>query len=125
MGHDDQGTNETESSSEEYTVHNVGWCSNDPVYVQMLISSKRLSMEVDTGVEVSIISEKTKQEMFPEEKLPPSDVKLKTYSNEPMRLTGTLNLKVQYKDQFKKLVLVVTVGNGPSLFGQNKLNHIN
>ena len=36
-----------------------------------------------------------------------------------------LNGKVQYEDQFKKLVLVVTGGNGPSLLGWNWLNHIN
>ena len=32
-----QETTETESSIEEYTVHNVGRYSNDPVCVQMLI----------------------------------------------------------------------------------------
>ena len=36
--HSDQGTTETESSSEEYTVHNVGRHSNDPVYVQILLN---------------------------------------------------------------------------------------
>ena len=42
-----------------------------------------------------------------------------------MKVTGTLNIKVQYVDQFKKLVLVVTAGNGPSIQGQNWLIHIN
>ena len=42
-----------------------------------------------------------------------------------MKVTGTLNVKVQYKDQFKKVVIMVTAGNGPSLLGQNWLNHIN
>ena len=69
--------------------------------------------------------EKTREEIFPGEKLRPSDLKLKTYTNEPMTVTGTLNIKVQYEDQLKKLVLVVTAGNGPSLLGQNQLNHIN
>ena len=76
-------------------------------------------MELDTGAEVSIISEKTREEIFPEEKLQPLDIKLKTYTNEPMKVTGILNVKVQYEDQFKKLVLMVTAGNGPSLLGQN------
>ena len=39
--HDDQETTETESTSEEYTVHDVGRYSNDLVYVQMLINGKR------------------------------------------------------------------------------------
>ena len=83
----------------------------------MLTNGKRLSVEVDTGAEVSIISEKSREEIFPEEKLQPSKVKLKTYTNEPMKVTDTLNVKVQHEDQFRKLVLVVTAGNGPSLLG--------
>ena len=67
--HDDQETTKTESSSEEYTVHSIERYSNDPVYVQMLINGKRLSMELDTGAEVSIILGKTREEIFPEEKL--------------------------------------------------------
>ena len=57
--HSNQVTTKTESSSEEYTVHNIGRYSNDPVYVQMLINGKQLSMQVDTGEEFSIILEKT------------------------------------------------------------------
>ena len=64
------------------------------------------------------------EEIFPEDKLRQSNVKLKTYSNEPMKVTGTLNVKVQYEDEFKKLVLVVTAGNVPSSLGRNRLNHI-
>ena len=65
---------------------------------------------MDTAAEVSIISENTRKEIFPEEKLRPSELKLKTYTNEPMKVTGTLKVKVKYEDQVKKLVLVVTAG---------------
>ena len=41
-----------------------------------------------------------------------------------MNVTDTLNLKVQYEDQFMKLVLVITAGNGPNLLARNCLNHI-
>ena len=124
--HDGQGTTKTESSSEEYRdVHKVEKYSNDPVYVHMLINGKRLSMELDTGAEVSIISHKTRKEIFPEEKLRPSKLKLKTYTIEPKKVAGTLKVKVQYEDQLKNLALVVTAGNGPSLLGRNWLNHIN
>ena len=91
----------------------------------MLINGKGLSMELDTGAEVSIISEKPREEVFPGEKLRPTDLKLKTCTNEPMKVTGTLNIKFQYDDQFQKLVLVVTGGNGPSLLSRNSLNHFN
>ena len=71
-----QETTKTKSSSEEYTVHNIGGYSSDPVYGQMLINGKRLSMESDTGAEIFIISEKTREEIFPEEKVRPLDLKL-------------------------------------------------
>ena len=61
--HDNQGTTETGSSSEESRVHNVGRHSIDPVYIKTLINGKRLSMEFGTGAEVSIISEKTREEI--------------------------------------------------------------
>ena len=119
--HGNQEPTETESSSEEYTVHKVGRYSNDSVYIQMLINGKQVSMDVDNGAEVCIILKKTREEIFPEEKLQPSNLKLKTYTNEPMKVTGTPNVKVQYEDQSKKLVLVVTACNGPSLLSRNWL----
>ena len=53
-----------QKSRREYKVHDVGRHSNDSVYVKMLINGKRLSMELDTGAEVSIISEETRKENF-------------------------------------------------------------
>ena len=41
-----------------------------------------------------------------------------------MEVMGTLNMRVQYGEQKKKLVLVVVGGNGPSLLGQNWFKHI-
>ena len=76
---------------------------------------------MDTGAALSIISEKTRNTFFPREKLRPSDLVLKTYTNELLNVVGTLNVRVQFEDQSKKLALVV-IGNGPSLFGRNWLN---
>ena len=49
-------------------------------------------MKLDTGEEVSIVSEKMRKEIFPEEKLRPLDLKLKTYTNQPMKVAGTLKV---------------------------------
>ena len=119
-----QDDEDSGSSSEEYLLHKVGNCSTDPVNVYVQINGKPLKMEVDTGATLSIISEETRKAMFPEEELRTSGLVLKTYTNEPMQVKGTLNVRVQYETQFKKLVLVVIAGNGPSLFGRNWLNHI-
>ena len=117
--HREEHEAEVRSSSDEYVFHQVGNRSVDSADVQVKISNKQLS-----GASLSIILEKTRKAMFGDEKLRPSKLILKTYTNEPLKVTGTLNVRVQYEDQLKKLVMVVVVGNRPNLFGRNWLNHI-
>ena len=62
--------------------------------------------------------------MFPNETLHHSDLVLRTYTDEAMKVKGTLNMQVKYRDQREKLVLVVVEGNGPSLLGRNWLRYI-
>ncbi len=90
----------------------------------MMVNEKRLDMELDTGAALTLISESKRKAIFPKEKLRPANLVLKTYTNEPSEVMGTLNVRVQYESQLKKLVLVVIAGNGPSLLGRNWLNHI-
>ena len=80
-------------------------------------------MEVDTGADISIISEETRKVLFPTQKIYKSDLILKTYTGEPITIIGNLHVHVQYQDQFAKLVLVVVEGNGPSLLGRNWLKY--
>ena len=81
-------------------------------------------MEVDTGAALSVISETTRLAIFLEHTLHPSTLILKTYTDERLKVTGTLNVRVRYGDQKQKLVLVVVAGNGPSLLGRNWLKYI-
>ena len=70
---------------------------------------------------ISIITEATRKAAFPNQILHPSDLVLKTYADECMKVKGTLNMRVTYGNQKQKLVLVVVEGNGPSLPGRNWL----
>ena len=122
---DDKRSHSSEdSNSDEYELHHLGKRSSEPVQVQMIINGKRLDMEVDTGAALSLISESKRRAIFPNEKLRPANLILKTYTNEPIEVMGTLNVHVQYEGQLKKLMLVVIAGDGPSLLGRNWLNHI-
>ena len=112
------------SSSDEYPIFKLGERSSKPLEVPLIINGKRLTMELDTGAAVSIISEATRKEFFPNEKLHQSKILLKTYTEEPIRLIGNLHVRVQYDDQVAKLALVVVAGNGPSLFGRNWLKYL-
>ena len=64
-----------------------------------------------------------KQYVFLNQTLHPSDLVLKTYTDECMMVKVTLNMRVKYHDQKQKLVLVVVEGNGPSIFGGNWLKY--
>ena len=74
-------------------------------------------MEVDTGADVPIISDRTRRVVFPSLQLHPSQLHLKTHTRKSVRIVGHLYVKVQYGSQVAKLVLVVVAGDGPSLLG--------
>ena len=54
-------------------------------------------------------------------KLLPTNIKVKTYSNEPLYVLGKLKVKVNVKFT---LYIYVIDGNGPSLLGRDWLNVI-
>ena len=81
-------------------------------------------MELDTGAAYTIISEQSRKTHFPELKLRPSSVRLKTYTDEKIDVLGQLHVHVKYGDQDAPLVLLVVGGDGPSLLGRNWLRYI-
>ena len=85
----------------------------------MVIEGSPIVMEVDTGAEVSIMSEDTCKSVFPELQPTKSNVLLKTYTNEVMKVVGELPVKVQYGEQTETLTLIVVSCSGPSLLGRD------
>ena len=82
-------------------------------------------MEIDTGAEVSIISEGTCQAIFPElQPVKSRNVLLKTYTNEVMAVVGELQVKVQYGEQTENLTLIVVSGRGSSLLDRDWLQKL-
>ena len=92
--------------------------------VLVWLNGQKLEMEVDTGAAFSIISEATRQAAFSNQMLHPSDLVLKTYTDECKKVKGTLNMRVTYGDRKQKLVIVVVEGNGPNLLGRNWLKYL-
>ena len=81
-------------------------------------------MEIDTGASRSIISESMFRSILPKRKLVASNVKLSTYSKEPLPVVGAMNVNVEYSGQTYKLVLLVVKGSGPTLFGRDWMHVI-
>ena len=102
------------------TILHVGPTFNKPLEVQL--DGKPLTMELDTGAAMSLVSEATNKNLFGEKALQQSKVKLHMYSGDPLR--WLVRGKFSYGDQQAKLLLVVVEGNGVSLFRCSWLQHI-
>lgn len=83
---------ETEEVSDELHLFAIGTEGKPkPLTCELTIEGKPLVMEIDTGTEVSIISEATHWAIFPELQPVKSRVLLKTYTNEVMSVVGELS----------------------------------
>lgn len=95
-----------------------------PYMVMVRCNGLKIKMEVDTGAAMSVMSEKLYNKRFKKCKLQPCDVRLKTYSSEPIALMGQIQVKVQCGEQTKQLMLLVAKGSGPTLMGRNWIQHL-
>ena len=93
--------------------------------VQLLLEGKPVSMEVDTGSPLSIVSEVEYKKWFKHLKLQPKQFHLKTYSGESLPLLGEIRVAVKYQTQEMQLPLVVAQGKKPVLLGRNWLEKLN
>ena len=83
-----------------------------PLRVSLQLDDCKITMEVDTGASVSIMSEDTYRKIWPKKRLIESSVKLQTYSKEPLPVVGARDVFVQYEGQSATLPLIVVKGNG-------------
>ena len=92
--------------------------------MDLTLNGKPLTMELDTGAAVSLVSSTLFHSLLPESELTPSAVPLRTYSGERMQVVGVVEVDVTYGTLRATLPLYVVEGTGPSLFGQNWLEAI-
>ena len=69
--------------------------SHQPMMIQVEVQGKQLSMELDTGATVSIISSITKQQMFPAEQLLSTSTIPTTYTGAQMAVVGRMEVEVR------------------------------
>ena len=113
------------SNSDELHLFAIGTSSKPkPLTCEVIVEGNPLVMEIDTGAEVSVISEGTRQAIFPGLQPTKSSILLKTYTNEVMSVVGELQVKVQYGEQTETLKLIVVSGRGPSLLGRDWLQKL-
>ena len=106
-----------------FDIYQLGLKRVEPLTVNVGMNRRNVSMEVDTGASLTVISEMT-MEQIPHLEITPVAAKLRTYTGEVITPVGQANVHVKYEDQEKVLTVIVTPGSGPSLLGQNWLHHI-
>ena len=95
----------------------------NPLKVTVCANDADLTMEVDTGASVSVISEATYYSVWPDHCRPPllpSNAVLRCYSGQ-LKVSGRIEVTVCYGDQCRKLKLLVVPCDGPSLLGRDWL----
>ena len=115
-----------DSVSSEYNLFTVPGQQSKPFQVVINIEGNPLTMEVDTGAAVSIISNKTWNSIsyFPKLSLQPTPDTLRTYTGETIPVLEELSVQVEYHGQNATLPLLVVQNESPSLIGRNWLAQI-
>ena len=86
-----------------------------------------MTMELDTGATLSIVSENTYNSLFFAGKAAKpnnSSAPFKTYTGETINIMGEIPVKVSYNNQEAELNLLVVSGDGPNLLGRDWLGKI-
>ena len=96
----------------QYPLFTVSVSQSTPIVVSVMMNSKSVNMELDTGAAVSLISQDTYRQYWPQLELEESNTQLKTYSGEFLETLGRVNVDVCYGDQQMTLPLVIVKGKG-------------
>ena len=113
---------ETTEEEEEYTMFHMTTKEKEPYRAELKLNGIHTSMEVDTGAAAAIINEETYRDRVKNRpQLETAKVKLRTYTDELVKVIGTLNVIVKYEKQEEDLQTLVVGGSGPNLLGRDWL----
>ena len=122
--HAHQLTSADPGLEEDQTLYHLEQHKVSPIKVNVQVNGMPVSMELDTGAAVSVMSQQQQKELFPTAQLQPSKVILRTYTAQSVGVVGTLPVKVVYEEQEKDLSLFIVQGKGPALFDRDWLASI-
>ena len=118
-----EGNTQHVASTDEYPLYTI--TCPDPIVHEIVVDGKPLSMEVDTGAGLSIISHDTFVKHWHNKTLRPSRDRLRTYTGEVIQVEGIADVGVQDRNRvIHTLPLVVVPGTEPSLLGRNWLTKV-
>ena len=98
---------------------------SQPFMVDLHMDSVPISMELDTGASLSIMSAETFRHHWPKRTLQPTTRKLRTYTGEMLDIAGTVQVNVQHgANGAVDLPLMIVEMDGPTLLGRNWLSSL-
>ncbi|KAM7315470.1 uncharacterized protein ISCGN_005253 [Ixodes scapularis] len=97
---------------------------DQPLTVEVLVENSPVTMEIDTGAAVSVISKQQYRERFAALNLKPTALRLKTYTGETVKPCGVLEVKVSHQEETRVLPLYVLNQSGPPLLGREWLQRL-
>ena len=103
-----------EDNDETALICQVSSQTSPPYEVVVNLNGKPVTMEIDTGAAVSIMSNKTKKALFPSEVLDKPTLNLRTFTHSSIRYGAYVGTHLLY----------VMKGSGPTLFGRDWLHDI-
>ena len=94
----------------------------EPPTTTLMVQDTKLHMQIDTGVAVTVISEKTYWYLRRKRRAPTlrhCHARLRTVTGELVNVRGVITLDIRYKDRREYLRLFVIKGRGPALLGRD------
>ena len=117
-----------ESEDSAYNLFTITDPNSAPIFVEVVLNSIPVQMELDTGASVSVLSNTTYLDLQRQGHalpLQPSPVKLKSYTGDTIPVLGCTTLQARYSN-CKQVPVVVQVvsGDGPNLLGRDWLGQL-
>ena len=114
---------DSQGEEESYALFKLSSPRAEPIHVTMTMDEAEVTMEVDTGASISVMSEHTFRDTWKGNgpQLQTSTVRVKTYSGEALEVLGSIVVDVLYEGQRESLQLQIVAGDGPTLLGRDWL----
>lgn len=93
------------------------------IKVDVLINSKKVQMELDTGGACSIMNIKYLKEIIPNAKLKHTSRQFRSYTNDKFKCVGYVTVKVTLHNRTKELNLYIVDFPGENIFGREWIKH--
>ena len=102
-------------------VHAVSPSAPRSYKVSLEINKIPITMELDTGASVSLVSEATWADKLNKPQLQPCTLSLQSYPNRSLKVLGQCQVVVNVYGKEANLPFIVVEGSGTALFGRNWL----